>query len=741
MIQINTRVLMIWLICFITLVPTISYGEETVVKKRVVTLIYDDSGSMWFTYDDQGEQLPSDNWKFANYSLQSLIGLLGENDQLNVVRMTDEHQLDTIEGTYSQRQREIERISNWDKRGWTPFDTVITATEQLKTAVQQEEDAEFWFIIVMDGVFNDLDYLQVTDEKELARNYELAIQTLQDYSLFMQENNVKANSILVTIESFLTPEEVEQMMIFKDIWEETTGGLQLTAANEEEIIERINEVAALITNRDPNAEKSNVDLSPSFEGSKVFLDSPYPLKRLTLLQQSPGQRSNVSLSDVTINDGTTPLHINGPFQIESPYDEFELRDDLFGTITHIGHAQKDGVNEEGQYIIEFDREIQLNEQQYFHFIAEPAIDFQVSLLKQEEDGTLHTDQETFFYGADMKMEVELIRSGNSDKISFTNRNVSEEVEVTTRIGEDVIQLIWNEERQSFLGDFTMPDEYTEALVTTLVHGFYQETKRVSLQGVGGREIELILLSENWSSQLDVLGDATPIQIEPHINGRPMTTEELSEVFSTIEVTSEQRIQFRYEQNDQWIEIYPTINWLPMLTDVGTLDVNVQIAGKYSGEQASLSFSIMIEDISWWNKYGIYLTYLLAIIASIIWLIGIIKKPRFAKNASYVSLTTKQMLNGRTLGEYTSTEQFQTNFFGRWFVPYIPEKAVIQGLTFKAHPNKDRILLVKSSQSPEMIVQDRRLEDDSGRDDILIFSNDTIVIEYHHQQEIYQFIKD
>ena len=45
---------------------TFAKGEEA--KERVVSLVYDDSGSM----------RNNDRWKYANYALQSLVALLDE---------------------------------------------------------------------------------------------------------------------------------------------------------------------------------------------------------------------------------------------------------------------------------------------------------------------------------------------------------------------------------------------------------------------------------------------------------------------------------------------------------------------------------------------------------------------------------------------------------------------------------------------------------------------------------------
>ncbi len=712
---------------------------ETISKKRVVSLIHDDSGSMWYTLGERGQRLPSDNWKFANYALQSLTGLLGENDEFYVVQMTDPLNAEKINIDYRSRQREINRIAEWEDRGWTPFDTVITAIERLKESANEEPSAEYWFIIVMDGVFNDLDYTHIDDENELNENYAFASETLENFAKYMNEREIKFNSILVTIESFLTEDEIIQMEYFKDIWRDTVNGLHLTAENEVEIIERINQVAALITNRDPSSTESSVDLNPSFTGNEVILQSPYPLRRMTVLQQAPEDIVNAQLLEINVDGTSGNYTINGPFLMKTPYDIEQLRGDLFGSVSHVAPANADEVIPAGSYTLVFDQEITSDQQDYFHFIAESAIDFHVSLLKPESDGTYSTDRETFFFGADMVMEVELVSLGEEEKkITFANLNADTEVEITGKFNDETITFKWNEERQSFLGDFVMPGEYSEAFVTTVVHGFYHETKTVPLQGVGGREMELLLLTSDWRAPLNEINEAEPIQLQPYINDRPMTEEELTEVFDTVQVNTEANINYELRQNGSIIEVVPKQGALPMFTSTGDLQMLASIKGKYAGEEASIPFSLYIEDISWWQKYGIYLSYFGAGLLFFIWLFGIFKKPRFAKNSAFMSHTTVQILNGRTFGEYTNTETFNTNLFKRWLVPYKPESKNIQGINFKATNYSDRILIAKESQSPEMIVQDRPLGEDSGKEDLLIFTNDSVVVEGHNQKEIYRY---
>lgn len=99
---------------------TFAKGEEA--KERVVSLVYDDSGSM----------RNNDRWKYANYALQSLVALLDEKDKFSYVPMSKPNDPLNISLTKDKRQTEIEGIGAWKTYLNTPFSAVETAMQSIK---------------------------------------------------------------------------------------------------------------------------------------------------------------------------------------------------------------------------------------------------------------------------------------------------------------------------------------------------------------------------------------------------------------------------------------------------------------------------------------------------------------------------------------------------------------------------------------------------------------------------------
>ena len=58
-------------------------NNENKSIKKIVSIVYDDSGSM---------NNKNEDWAYASYSLQNLIGLMNPQDELSVVKMSSPNQ-------------------------------------------------------------------------------------------------------------------------------------------------------------------------------------------------------------------------------------------------------------------------------------------------------------------------------------------------------------------------------------------------------------------------------------------------------------------------------------------------------------------------------------------------------------------------------------------------------------------------------------------------------------------------
>ncbi len=708
-------------------------SDSNIPKNKMVALVYDDSGSMW----EQSGKVPIDNWKYANYALQSFVALLEKQDQLRVVSMSSPTVPEPIELDERLRQHEINQIRTWTGKRSTPLESLHTAINELKKAADSHKNSDFWLIVLTDGIFNEINHLeQKLTTVQIEENKNALFTSLRELKEKMDKNGASFHSTLIPIESYLSTEELEIMADFKRQWTESSTGNVLVSNGEQDIIQRINEVAALMTNRDPS-EQEKFDLHPVWDGNQLVLESPFPLRRITLIEQSAEE--NASFKEFYMNNQRIEQGMEGPYKVITPDDPAKLHPPIQGTFTHFKNASGDGIIERGTYKIVFDKPLSEEQQNSIKILAEPAIDFRVDFKKDNGDGSLTSDSEVFFAGSKMVLEATLLKSESNDKeIDLRDIDVKSLFEVEAEIEGVKLPLKYDAKVNKFIGDFTLPQKDAIPVnVKVNIKGFYQKVKESSIQVNPTRKLSLVANTDTWSTPLDRLNEAAPFVITPMVNDEEMTSDELKKVFKQLKIETPSHIKIEKEQRGNQILMYPK-SLSPMFrTSVGDVPLHVTLPGQFPNEIAEETFTLTIEDISLVKKYGSVAVKTLIWLALLVYMIGIIIKPRFDKNR--ISIEYKQSRKRSRLRDARGmTENFHTNWVYRWLVPYLAEKKTIGDLTFKADRKKDRVLLVKESQDPNLIVRHEKLEGRSKKADLQIYHNDEIQIERSNDHSVYIF---
>ncbi len=131
-------------------------GEETsdnTRPRRIINLVYDDSGSMVYNETDK-----LDTWCQAKYSLEVFAAMLGEEDEMNIFYMssylwdgdqTIGLQLKGSDGAETNVRKVHEKVT---RSGGTPFNAVKAAMENLQK--KNVSNAEKWLVVLTDGEFD-----------------------------------------------------------------------------------------------------------------------------------------------------------------------------------------------------------------------------------------------------------------------------------------------------------------------------------------------------------------------------------------------------------------------------------------------------------------------------------------------------------------------------------------------------------------------------------------------------------
>lgn len=146
--------LLLVLILSLQLLPAV-FADGGHAPKRVIHLVYDDSGSM---IRANGEQV--DRWCQAKYAMEVFAAMLGENDTMNIYYMS------AFEGNGSRRPTirmagkdggagaNVAKIHDTvTKAGNTPFASVTAAYQDLTRTDADER----WLVVLTDGEFQGVD--------------------------------------------------------------------------------------------------------------------------------------------------------------------------------------------------------------------------------------------------------------------------------------------------------------------------------------------------------------------------------------------------------------------------------------------------------------------------------------------------------------------------------------------------------------------------------------------------------
>jgi len=218
--------------------------------KRSVAVLYDDSGSM--------AQTPT-RWIGANFSLQVLSALLTEDDELHVANMARPPKINKIDvpsgvdDSLARLQSELKPMNG------TPYEGVTA----LLHILQKSSAHEKWLLIVTDGDFSDFD-------RNLAR---------EQIDKIVKPLGIR--SVFVLIE----PTGENRGAKF---WKDEAKATVVEVGAARDLPERMEEIAALLTDRDAQG------LTLKRVTNELTVTSKFPLRGLVVMYQGDATTHVVS---------------------------------------------------------------------------------------------------------------------------------------------------------------------------------------------------------------------------------------------------------------------------------------------------------------------------------------------------------------------------------------------------------------------------------------------------------------
>lgn len=304
------------ILCYIVLCARVQvYAEdnEFIPVKKIVSIVYDDSGSMM--YDNK--------WAEANYSIQAFAGLLNSQDEIYITFMSD-YESGAKRYTLDDPQKTAEQIRDEDNEfGYTPMESVKVAMDQLKAVQESDGTTQYWLVVLTDG-----------DMQPGSLKYKNISEMLNDYKGTKMDNGSTVNIVYMAIGTDAA-----------SVKPDAKNGLMSFDAGED-VVPTLSEISNIVSGRlrfdDKNIRK--------IDGHTYELETKLPLYAISVFSQS----SEAEVNDVSAE---TKMHIDRNVKLRYPEARIDAETDesLIGNVCMIDNDGK--VMPPGKYTVTFSEDV------------------------------------------------------------------------------------------------------------------------------------------------------------------------------------------------------------------------------------------------------------------------------------------------------------------------------------------------------------------------------------------------
>lgn len=353
--------------------PSRAFAESLYIRK-IVSVVYDDSGSM-----------EGDKWAYANYAMQSFCGMLNSDDQLFVTYMSHS-QLDT---DYSPEradlsaggiQSSINSIREHSDSGSTPYASVDTAYQKLKEVNDSNPNTQYWLVVITDGDFNEHNSLSEEEKKNTLNT------DFKNYAEGIMPNGTNPQITFLGIGDVVSPDE-----------NANNGIYTYSASDADSIIEAMSNMADRISGR-TRLQKDSVK---RINGNTIQVSSSIPLLNIAVFAQ--GSNAEV-VKAIYGNEIDVPISRKATLS----YPGYS---DLVGGAFLLGDLQT--VIGSGTYEITFDREVDLED---IIILFEPALEMRMSVSVNGKVIDDYSELDNTMEGDEVSVSCKIYEMGTETEI-------------------------------------------------------------------------------------------------------------------------------------------------------------------------------------------------------------------------------------------------------------------------------------------------------------------------------------
>ncbi|MBR5272860.1 MAG: hypothetical protein IKU25_05635 [Clostridia bacterium] len=433
---------------------TLSASAETLCVKKVVSVVYDDSGSM-----------SNDNslkWAYASYAMQAFCGMLNKDDELYISYMSDFKDIRGNIGSYrptkydlssSGIQGTVNTIRHEYGGDNTYIASVDAAMQQLSRVQDRDENTQYWLVVITDGEFqyNDLSaYVPVSEVEK----------KLKDFTKTTMANGTNPKITFMGIGN--SESDAKAKCPPKD---EANGLYVYTAGSANSIVNVMSEMAARVSGR-TQLSKSEIKLVGS---RKVEVTSEVPLFNIAVLSQ----KSSAKLTKATYkNGGALNVSRSASFLYPDPastkYSYIKTDKTLKG-----GGFLVDNGNDAmkaGTYVFEFDQDITLDN---LVVLIEPALEVRMVVMVDGEPAS-PSALYNLSAGKNISVECKVYEAGTDKEVPMSKLPKGTSCSVTVAENGKVVA----SSKDGALRSYELKETPTKITVSLNMTGFKPITKTV-----------------------------------------------------------------------------------------------------------------------------------------------------------------------------------------------------------------------------------------------------------------------
>lgn len=423
---------LMFLLAFALVLPSVvslripAFAESMYVKK-IVSVVYDDSGSM-----------RGDKWAYANYAMQAFSGMLNDGDSLYITYMSDVKSGNTVSRktdlSAKGLQGTVDEMRNHKKEcDSTPFSAVEVAFNTLKNEGQQQANTQYWLVVITDGAFDECIYMSNSEKKAFLNDKFTA------YASETMPNGTNPNITFMAIgDGVATPDNNESKKIYSYTSNSAVG-----------ITSVMSDMAAKVSGR-TIVSKSSMSQP---DRKTIRVSSAVPLLNIAVFSQ------DTSAKLVSVSAGSKKLSVTRKVSLDYPgYD------DLTAGAYLVENSKK--MIEKGTYDIVFDGDVDASG---VDILYEPALEVKVSAIVDGKEITDAKQLENVPVGKDVTVMCKVYEMGTGKEIEKSALPAGTNFEI--QVYENGDKASESNGEEPAMNGYVMKNSETEIRAAVTIDGF------------------------------------------------------------------------------------------------------------------------------------------------------------------------------------------------------------------------------------------------------------------------------